>query len=41
MDGLIERYKSASGEGMTADGCGDQRVVIKFLLMSSPIHVQV
>ncbi|XBI10644.1 hypothetical protein VPH35_137871 [Triticum aestivum] len=26
MDGLIERYKSASGEGMTGDGCGDQRV---------------
>ncbi|KAM3211509.1 hypothetical protein ACQJBY_064960 [Aegilops geniculata] len=26
MDGLIERYKSASGEGMAADGCGDQRV---------------
>ncbi|VAI88465.1 unnamed protein product [Triticum turgidum subsp. durum] len=26
MDGLIERYKSASGEGVAADGCGDQRV---------------
>ncbi|KAM3191196.1 hypothetical protein ACQJBY_068869 [Aegilops geniculata] len=26
MDGLIERYKSANGEGMAADGCGDQRV---------------
>ncbi|KAM0885475.1 hypothetical protein ACQ4PT_030323 [Festuca glaucescens] len=26
MDGLIERYKSASGDGMSADGSGDQRM---------------
>jgi hypothetical protein len=30
MDGLIERYKSASGEGMSADGSGDQRMVSLF-----------
>nr|ASZ80012.1 MADS26 [Dendrocalamus latiflorus] len=26
MQELIERYKSASGEGMLVDGCGDQRM---------------